>query len=92
MKSFLRNHSPEAALVAFFAAFANLVGASTNLDPSRVQEIAAMLPAKHAGLGQSATNRAAWEKLAFDIRSACAVQELKKLERTFVFHRAAPAR
>lgn len=45
-------------------AAANPLSAAETIDASRIQEIAAMLPAQPAGFAWPITNRAAWQKLA----------------------------
>lgn len=54
------------ALLAVGLLCAGAAPAAEILDPARVQQIAAMLPAQPVGLGRPIGDRAAWDKLAQD--------------------------
>lgn len=58
--------------------------ASVKLDPARVKEIAAWLPAQPAGVGQPITNRPAWEKLARQSAFAPVVPAAERLAKSEV--------
>ncbi|MCU0783856.1 MAG: heparinase II/III family protein [Verrucomicrobia bacterium] len=53
--------------------------AAAEISEARVKEIAAMLPAKPAGLGRPITERAAWKKLARRPAYAAIVSDARKL-------------
>lgn len=55
--------------------------AATEIEASRVKEIAALLPAKPAGFGRPITDRAAWDKLAQAPAFAAVVAQAQKLSR-----------
>ena len=58
--------------------------AAANLDPARVKEITAWLPAQPAGVGQPITNRPAWEKLARQTAFAPVVPAAERLAKSDV--------
>ena len=58
------------------------VFAGANLEPARVKEIAAWLPAQPAGVGRPITDRAAWEKLAAQKSFAPVVPAAERLAKS----------
>ncbi len=60
-------------------AFEPTAHAAAGISETRVREITAMLSANPAGLGQAATNRLAWDKLARRAAFASVVSEAQKL-------------
>jgi len=74
---FLRAHR---VMLLFILAVSsvNLMAAET-IDPARVQEIAAWLPAQPAAFAWPITNRAAWAKLAADSAFANAIPSANKV-------------
>ena len=58
------------------------VFAEANLDPARVKEIAAWLPAQPTGVGHPITDRTAWEKLAAQKSFASVVPAAERLAKS----------
>jgi Heparinase II/III-like protein len=64
---------------ALLLAFAQAAGAKIDIPESQVKGIAAMLPAKPAGVGRPITDRAAWNKLAHRPGYAAILSDARKL-------------
>src|SRR6185369_6818452 len=67
-----------------FSSATSALSAVTNIAPARVQEIAAWLTPKPAGLGQPAARRAVWEKLAGQGGFASVVKDADSLAKQSV--------
>src|SRR5437867_686995 len=67
------------AFCAWLCFVSALAPAASEIEPARVKEITGMLPAKPAGFGPQATDRAAWEKLARVPAFAAVVSQARKL-------------
>lgn len=71
---------PTGALILLLAILISLPSrAAEQLDPARIQEFSALLPASPAGFAWPVTNRAAWQRLAADPGFADAVADAEKL-------------
>jgi hypothetical protein len=63
---FLTRLARASFLLAAFATAAHAAAPADELDPARIQSIAAMLPEQPAGLGRPISDRAAWDRLGAD--------------------------
>jgi hypothetical protein len=75
--------APRLLLIALLLAISmHCSKAATEIDPSRVTEIAHWLPAKPKGFGPPITDRAAWGKLAEDPASTSLISKATELAAT----------
>src|SRR5436190_831544 len=57
--------TPCLVALLFFLSLLDQANGAVQIDDAKVREISGWLPAQPCGVGEPATNRAAWEKFAF---------------------------